>query len=75
IERSLWTETDENKSKARELRGYLEKARDEICDEPQPDESRLRRYLGKAGEIFSTASFAKQTVDAFTDLLEKLGLS
>ncbi|MFH1743441.1 MAG: hypothetical protein ABIH23_30930, partial [bacterium] len=38
IERSLWTETDENKSKARELRGYLEKARDEICDEPQPDE-------------------------------------
>lgn len=64
----LWKEKD-NFNEARNAQKYLEKAKDEICDEIEPDKSRLQRYLEKAREIFTSASFAKEAVDAFKDLL------
>lgn len=71
----LYQEKEESqKSMSYEAGTYLRKAKDEICDEVQPDESRLRRYLEKAREIFSTATFAKGAVDAFQELLEMIGI-
>jgi len=71
----LWNEKGETQTKSWEARKYLEKAKDEICDEATPDESRLRRYLNKAREVFSTATFAKEAMDAFRELLEKIGIT
>jgi hypothetical protein len=65
----------EKESNSYDARKYLEKAKDEICDEVQPDESRLRRYLEKAREIFSTATFTKEVVDAFKELLGMIGIT
>jgi hypothetical protein len=71
----LLSERGEQGRHASEASRYVLKAKDEICDEPEPDESRVRRYLERARDIFSTAAFAKETVDAFKALLTAIGLS
>jgi len=75
VRQLLWNEKGESQSKAHDAGKYLDKAKDEICDETQPDGSRLRRYLEKAREIFSTATFAKEAVDAFKELLGMIGIT
>ncbi len=74
VEYALIREKGDSQQQAYDARRFIERAKDEVCDEPQPDESRLRRYLDKACELFSTATFAKDTVDAFKMLLDAIGL-
>jgi hypothetical protein len=71
----LWNEEGDFKSKAREAAKLIEKAKSELGEEERPDPSRVKRYLEKAKQIFSTASFAKETMDAFKDLLALFNLT
>lgn len=65
----LYNEKDEAKDNAVEAIRQLNRAKEELCDEEKPDPSRVKRYLEKAKQLFSTASFAKETIDSFKDLL------
>ena len=65
----LYKEQDETEKEASEAARQLNKAKDELSEEEKPDPSRIKRYLEKAKQLFSTASFAKETIDAFKDLL------
>ncbi|MGH2510384.1 MAG: hypothetical protein ACRDHZ_23660 [Ktedonobacteraceae bacterium] len=75
VRHALWSEPEPNKEKAREVEKYLDKARGELADEPEPDPSRLSRYLETAKRLISTATFAKEAIDAFAELLKLVGLS
>jgi hypothetical protein len=75
VNNALLTNLEEDREQKWEARRLLERARDEIADEPQPDCSRVKRYLEKAKQVFSTVTFAKEAVDAFTELLKQVGLS
>lgn len=72
---ALLREKGETQQQAYEARRYVERAKEEVCEEPRPDETRLRRYLEKAKEFFSTATFAKDAIDAFRILLQTIGMS
>ncbi len=65
----LYNEKDETNEDARETIRQLNRAKEELCDEEKPDPYRVKRYLEKAKQLFSTASFAKETIDSFKDLL------
>jgi len=74
VEFALLTEKDDARQQAYKAREFVERAKHEVLDEPQPEESRIRRYLEKAKELFSTATFAKEAVDAFKALCDAIGL-
>ena len=75
VELALLGEKEEVRQQSYKAREYIERAKQEVLDEPQPDESRIRRYLEKAKELFTTATFAKEAMDAFKTLCEAIGIT
>jgi hypothetical protein len=71
----LQSEMGDSKNAASEAMRLFSKTKDELTEEEQPDNSRIKRYLERAKQIFSTASFAKEAVDAFKELLRIFNLS
>lgn len=53
----------------------VEKVRDELQDEPQPDPGRVGKWLERAKQSLQLGSLAKETVEAAKELFAAFGLS
>lgn len=53
----------------------LEKVKDEMTDEENPDESRVKKWLGKVLSCFKNLELAKATIDKAKELYDSFGLS